>query len=212
MVIAKAALQILNAAPTEHVTDLGVQLFKIKIFEQLGDLPQVESLLRRLTELYPQEVAFRKQLIKFYIDQHRQDDAETEVRAIAAADPKQFASCDSTSYVFCTLPKAAVLARQELVDRINAGGDVFPYQMALADFDFAQGNVTDSFKSLETLASKASSPEHALTAKIRLAEMKLSRKDIGAAEALVSDILHERSPQCQRSKTTGFHSHGARSA
>ena len=186
---AKAALQILNAAPTEHVTELGVQLFKIKIFEQLGDLPQVESLLRRLTELYPQEVAFRKQLIKFYIDQHRQDDAETELRAIAAADPKNSqAGLDLIRFLYSA--RGAVLARQELVARINDGGEVFPYQMALADFDFAQGNVTDSFKSLETLASKASSPEHALTAKIRLAEMKLSRKDIGAAEALVSEILH----------------------
>jgi hypothetical protein len=36
--------------------------------------------------------------------------------------------------------------------------------MALVDFDFAQENFTDSFKTLETLASKASSPEHALAA------------------------------------------------
>ena len=89
---AKAALQILNAAPTEHVTDLGVQLFKIKIFEQLGDLPQVESLLRRLTELYPQEVAFRKQLIKFYIDQHRQDDAESGITGDRRGRSEEFAS------------------------------------------------------------------------------------------------------------------------
>jgi len=76
---AKGALQILNAAPAEHMTDLGVQLFKIKVFEQLGDLPQVESLLRKLTEFYPQEIAFRKQLITFYIGRHRQDDAAPDV-------------------------------------------------------------------------------------------------------------------------------------
>ena len=189
---ARGALQILNAAPAQHVTDLGVQLFKIKIFEQLGDLPQVESLLQKLTELYPQEVAFRKQLIKFYIDQHRQDDAERELRAIATADPKNSqAGLDLIRFLYTA--RGPVLARQELVARINDGGDVFPYQMALAEFDFAQENFTDSFKLLETLASNASSREHALTAKIRLAEMKLSRKDVVAAEALVSDILHNDS-------------------
>ena len=189
---AKAALQILNAAPAQHVNDIGVQLFKIKILEQLGDLPQVESLLQKLTELYPQEVAFRNQLIKFYIDQHRQDDAERELRAIAAADPKNSqAGLDLIRFLYTA--RGPVLARQELVARINDAGDVFPYQMALADFDFAQENFTDSFKLLETLASDATSPEHALTAKIRLAEIKLNRKDISAAEALVSDILHKDS-------------------
>jgi tetratricopeptide (TPR) repeat protein len=185
---AKGALHILDSDPVQHEKDLGVQLFKIKIFEQLGDLPEVESLLRKLSELYPQEIAFRKQLIKFYIDQHRQDDAEKEVRAIAAADPKNSgAGLDLIRFLYAV--RGPVPARQELVARINAGGEVFPYQMALAEFDFAQGNVTDSFKLLETLASNASSPEHALTAKIKLAEMKFDRKNIDTAEALVSDIL-----------------------
>jgi cellulose synthase operon protein C len=188
----KAALQILNTAPAEHVTELGVQLFKIKIFEQLGDLPQVESLLRKLTELYPQEVVFRKQLIKFYMDQHRQDDAERELRAIAAPDPKNLeARLDLIRFLYTA--RGPALARQELVTRIKDGGDVFQYQMALADLDFAQENFTDSFKLLETLASSSSAPEHALMAKIRLAEMKLNRKDINAAEGLVSDILHNDS-------------------
>ena len=189
---AKGALQILDAAPAQHVTDLGVQLFKIKILEQLGDLPQVESLLQKLTELYPHEVAFRNQLIKFYIDQHRQDDAERELRATVAANPKN-SQAGLDLIRFLNTARGPVLARQELVARIKDAGDVFPYQMALVDFDFAQGNFTDSFKLLETLASNAASPEHALTAKIRLAEMKLNRMDISAAEALVSDILHKDS-------------------
>ncbi len=184
----KGALEVIDSSPVDHAKDLGVQLFKLRIFEQLGDLSQVEALLRKLTELYPKEVAFRKQLIKFYIDQHRQDDAEKEVRAIAAADPgNPEAQLDLIRFLYGV--KGPAVARQELVDRINAGGDVFPYQMALAEFDFAQGNLTDSFKLLEVLASNTSSPEHALAAKIKLAEMNLNRKNIDAADALVSAIL-----------------------
>jgi tetratricopeptide (TPR) repeat protein len=185
---AKAALQILNSGPVASSKDLGVALLKIRIFEQLGDLAQVEAQLRKLTELYPQQVEFRKQLIKFYIDQHRPGDAENELRTIAAADPKNSdAALDVVRFLIAE--NRAPAARSELVAHINAGGNVFPYQMALAGFDYAQGNFDDSFKLLQTLASDASSPEHALAAKTRLAEMNLERKNIDAAAALVADIL-----------------------
>ena len=182
------ALQILNAGPVAHMTGLGVELFRIKIFEQLGDLPQVEALLKKLVDLYPQEVAFRRQLVKFYVDQHRPNDAESELRAIVAADPKSSAALlDLVRFLYVTKGPAA--ARAELVTRINAGGDVFTYQMALADFDYARGNFADSFKLLELLTTDNSSPEHALAAKIKLAQMKLDRKDVDGAETLVSGIL-----------------------
>jgi cellulose synthase operon protein C len=185
---AKAALQILNNVPSDRAADLGIQLFKIRIFEQLGDLPRLESLLRKLTELYPQEPTFRSQLIKFLIGQRRQGDAEKELRSIAVADPKNSqAGLDLIRFLYST--KGPASARQELVARINAGTDVFPYQIALAEFDYGQGNFADAFKLLETLASKANSPEQALTAKIELAEMNLGRKNIDAADAIVSDIL-----------------------
>ena len=73
---------------TDLDKDLGVQLLKIKAYDQLKDYPQIEALLRKLSELYPQQAGFRKQLVKFYLDQHRPQDAEKELRAIVAADPK----------------------------------------------------------------------------------------------------------------------------
>ena len=45
--------------------------------------------------------------------------------------------------------KGATAARQELVTRIAAGGDVFQYQLTLADLDFARGNLADSSKLLD---------------------------------------------------------------
>ena len=189
---AKGALQILDAAPAKPSPDLGIEFFKIKIFERLGDVPEVESLLQKLTALYPQEVAFRKQLIKFYLDQDRQDDAERELRAIAAIDPKN-SQAEIELIRFLYTARGPGPAREELVAHINQKGDDFPYQLALADLDFAQGNFSDSRKLLLALASNPKSPEHALTAKIRLAEIELSRKDINAATSLVSDILHDDS-------------------
>jgi cellulose synthase operon protein C len=188
---AQGALQILDSGPVSSGNDLGVQLFKARIFEQLGDLPQVVALLQKLTELYPKEVTFRKQLVKFYMDQHRANDAENELRAIIALDPKNSdAVLDLVRFLFTTKGPAA--ARTELASRISAGGDVFSYQMALADLDYGQGSAADSFKLLQTL-SKVPSADQALAAKIKLAEFNLASKNIDAADTLVSDILKEDS-------------------
>jgi tetratricopeptide (TPR) repeat protein len=185
---AKGALQLINSQPGDHASDLGVRLFKIRIYEQLGDMTNLESQLRQLTEASPKEVGFRKQLVRFYIAQHRENDAENELRNVAKSDPKN-TDAELDLVRFLAAVKGPAVARQELVDRISAGGDVFTYQLALADFDYSQGNFADSFKLLETLANDKDAPQHALTAKIKLAEMNLARKNIDAAEALVSDIL-----------------------
>ena len=188
---AQGALQILDSGPASNDKDLGVQLFKIKIFEQLGNLPQVEALLEKLIELYPQEVGFRKQLVRFYIGQNRPNDAENELRAIIALDPKNSgAVLDLIRFLYTTKGPAA--ARAELASRISAGGDVFPYQMATAELDYSEGHTADSFKLLQTLAN-ASSRDQALAAKLKLAEYNLASKNIDPADALVSDILKQDS-------------------
>ena len=80
---------------------------------------------KALAERYPQNTAFRKQLVNLYMFQHQPDEAEKELRAIAAADPKDTQSgLDLIQFLYTV--KAAAAARQELVTRINAGGDIFP--------------------------------------------------------------------------------------
>ena len=88
--------------------------------------------------------------------------------------------------------KGPAAARQELVTRINAGGQVFPYQIALAEFDFAQGNISDSIGLLESLVKNATAPQ-ILTAQIKLAEIHLSSKKLDLAEQLISDVLRKDS-------------------
>ena len=135
-------------------------------------MAQAESLLKSLAERYP--IAFRKQLVNLYIIQHRPDDAEKELRAIVAADPKNTqASLDLIQFLYTVKGPAA--ARQELDARINAGGDIFPYQLALAEFDFDQGKSDDSFKLLQSLISSGSSTQ-VVAAKIMLATIESSPK------------------------------------
>ena len=189
---AKGALEILNNDAMSKKPDIGVSLFKLQIFEKNKDYKQSEDELHKLIERFPTEVRFKKELIRLYLFQHRNDDAEKEQRAIVAADPKNTqAQLDLVRLLNASKGPAA--AQQELTALINAGGDVFPYQIALAELQFAQGKLPDAETILRKLINDGSSPEHAQTARSVLAEMYLRKKQIEAAETLVSDILNKDS-------------------
>ena len=184
----QGALKILDGLPATAKQDLGIILLKAKIFEKMGDLQQLEAQLRNLVELRPDVAAFKTELVKFYLSHQRADEAEKLLRSIAAADPANTAAgLEVVRFLFAT--KGSAAARGELDARIKAGGNVFPYQMALVDLDVSDGKLDDGVKSLEKLISTAASPADAIAAKAKLAALQLGRKNIPAAEALIADIL-----------------------
>src|SRR5262249_12119564 len=89
--------------------------------------------------------------------------------------------------------KGPVAARNELVARINSGGEIFPYQIALADFDFSRGDFELAEQQIQNLISHAISKEQMLSARIKLAEMAFKRDKIDNAETIVSEILRNDS-------------------
>jgi tetratricopeptide (TPR) repeat protein len=182
------ALRTLNNVASDHKDDLGVLLLKVNIFDRMNNLEQVESVLRRIVALHPNEPIFRTQLVRFYVAHKRPADAEKELRAVVAANPAD-TKAELELVNLLGAVKGPAAARAELVARINAGGSIFPYQIALARLDFAQGKFADSTKLLETLVSKSTAPENIMTARTTLAEMYMSRNDIAAAEPLVTEIL-----------------------
>src|SRR5262249_53077692 len=161
---------------------------KLQVFEKSGDLKQLEALLRQLAELYPKEPAYRRDLIKLYADQKRFNDAEKELRALAAADPSDI-EVGLNVVRFLQQVKEPAAAREEILARIKAGAEVSKYQIALAEFDIGQGRPDDSIQLLEKLISNARSREDAVAAQVKLAQIQFSRKNLDAAKALVADIL-----------------------
>ena len=79
--------------------------------------------------------------------------------------------------------KGPAAARAELVSRINAGGKIFPLQIALAKLDFAQGNATAGVDLLKKL-SASENHDDAITAKITLAQYYLIKRDDKDAQAV----------------------------
>jgi cellulose synthase operon protein C len=192
---AKGALSLLNdvsvASAKDVENDLGLQLLKIKLFGQTGDFKSAEETLKRLVDINPQEPGYRKLLINFYVEQRRTDDAENELRTLAAANPgDSSAALDVVKFLY-TIKKDPAAARRELDARISAGGDVFPFRLALADMDFAEGKLADGKQLLENLISTGSSSEQVQRARLALAQMYLSKRTFEPAETLATDILHE---------------------
>jgi cellulose synthase operon protein C len=192
---AKGALSLFQDPSVAQAKNLeknvGFQLLKIKLFGQTGDLKSAEAALKKLVELNPQEPGYRKLLVNFYVEHRRTDDAENELRGLAAVNSSNSeAALDLIRFLYTT-KRDPVAARQELNRRISAGGEVFLYQMALADMDFADGNLADGRQLLEGLISTESSPEHGRTAKIALAQIYLSDRNFEPAEKLATDVLRD---------------------
>jgi cellulose synthase operon protein C len=170
-----------------------VDFFKLQLFAKAQDIGKFEELLRKLTESYPKEAAFQNQLFRLYINQKRYDDAEKLLRARAAADPSNVAA-NLDVVRFLQQFKGPAAAREELMAHVKAGaGDVFDYQLALADFDFAQGKANDSIQLLERLLSNAKSREQELAAQIKLAQFQFQQKKFDLAEPLIASILRKDS-------------------
>jgi tetratricopeptide (TPR) repeat protein len=183
-----AALEILNNPAMTRRDDIGTQIFRVQVFEKAQDLPHAEALLQKLTNLYPQEMAFKKELVRLYLIQKRGDDAEKEQRAIVATDPKNVSNQLDLIRLLNTT-KGPAAAQQELESLISAGGDIFPYQIALAQLEFTQGKFPDAAALLNKIIDGGSPSDHVITAQLNLAEMELRQKQTDAAAALVADVL-----------------------
>ena len=90
---------------------------------------------------------------------------------------------------FLNAVKGADAARAELDARIKAGGDVFDYQMALAQLEAGQGKIDDAIQLLQTLAKSATTPARKAAAQLNIAEIYLAKGNLAAGEPVIAEIL-----------------------
>jgi predicted Zn-dependent protease len=181
------ALQRLDASSAENRDDPRVSALEVALYGRKGDLPKAEAILQKLVAVKPE---FRSQLVQLYISERRFDDAERELRAIAAAKPTDSkAGLDVVR--FLANFRGANAAKDELSAKLKAGGDVFPYQMALVELSSLQGSHADAVNLLNDVIKKDDTPEHVLVAKLKLAELAVSRHEFSAAESLIAEVLQK---------------------
>lgn len=182
------ALKLLDAVNASPNDETRISLQKMQIYARKGDLAKSEDLLRKVISLNPGEAAYRAQLIQFLVGQRRFDEAEKEFRARVEANPAD-SKVGLDLVRFLNSVRGADAARKELDARIKSGGDVFDYQIALAELDFSQNKVSEATQALQALANAAASPEKKVAAQLKLAEMYVSKANIAAAEPVIAEIL-----------------------
>jgi cellulose synthase operon protein C len=182
------ALRLLDSLTVDPKDETRISLQKIQIYAKKGDLPRAETLLRKVISLNPQETSHQSQLIQLLMAQRKFDDAEKEFRARASANASDNkAALDLVR--FLRIEKGPAAAQTELETRIKAGGDIFDYQIALAEIDLVQNKPTEAIQLLQTLVGTASAPDKKLTAQLKLAEVYVSQQNVAAAEPIIADIL-----------------------
>ena len=192
---AKGALSLLESFDGTKTLEKnnGIQLLKVELLGQTGDLSSAEAILKKLVEQNPHQFSYRKLLVNFYVTQHLTEDAEREIRTLVSANPADSSSVLDLVQFLLTIKRAPAEARKELDDRISAGGDIFPFQMALADLEFVEGNLAAGEQLLKQLIGNGGTSEQIQMARIALAREYLSRRVFDAAERVADDILHEDS-------------------
>src|SRR5260221_6046570 len=185
---ADGALKLLDALHPNSKDEMRIDAEKIQILLRKGDLQNAEPLLRKVIAQDPKQPALRNELIQVLIAQRRFDQAEKEFRARIEADP-QDSKAGLDLIRFLNSVKGAEAALAELDARIKAGGDVFDYQLALAQFEAGHGKVDDAMQLLQTLATSAAAPARKATAQLKIAELYLAKGNVAAAEPLIAEIL-----------------------
>ena len=184
------ALKLLNSLTLSPTNETRISLQKIQIYAAKKDFAQAETLLRRVIALNPSEAGYQGQLIQLLVAQRRFDEAEKELRARSSTNPTDSkAGLDLVR--FLNLAKGAEAARTEIEKRIKDGGDIFDYQLALAEFNIAQNKINEAIELLQTLANTGSTSERKLTAQVKLAGLYLSKGNATAAEPIIAGILEK---------------------
>jgi tetratricopeptide (TPR) repeat protein len=187
---AEGALKILDSVPAPQNEDLGIELFRNIVDEKLGNVQRAQERLERLVARHPQEAVLQAQLLQFYLVRGHRDEAEQLLRKIAAANPADTkAGLDVVRFLNEVRGPAA--ARQELLARMQAGGDVFQYEMAFVDLELAEGNIAAGVQRLDAMIRDLKAADRILAARVRLAQLYVSAKDFAAAEPIVDRILRE---------------------
>lgn len=168
--------------------DLALLLLRVRVFEQQKDDVQLEATLRQLLSFYPDQIAFRRALMSMMLDRKRFDDAETEMRALAANDPENPAAALELVRFMGRL-KGPAAARVELLRLKEEFPQKVDYSLALAELDFGQKKVEEAKSLLNAIIAKGEPEDHVRRSRILLARMHLSLKETEPASRLIGVVL-----------------------
>ncbi len=148
----------------------------------------VERMLLDLVRLRPAEKAHRIRLAQFYARQDQLDAAEKVLRDAIQASP-QDRDLKLVLIEFLATRRSAEVAEKELKAMVAADPKDFEMKFALAKFYQGSGRPALAEKIYQEVIDTEKLDAAGLTARDRLAELRVQRKDIAGAQVLIAEVL-----------------------
>jgi len=182
------ALEYLNGSLKTHSDNVPLQMAKMQALEKKGDKAGIEAVFKELIESNPDQVAYRNNLTRFYLQQGDKEKAEAEIRAISAENPEdQAAKLNIVRFMKSLGGNEA--AKKELQRMIDEEPTNYGLQFALAEILLQERKQDEAKAILVSVIEKGGLEEDGLKARNKMAELNLREGKKDEAKALVEEVL-----------------------
>jgi tetratricopeptide (TPR) repeat protein len=180
--------ELLEKSIAQIPNTVDLRLALAQIYAGLGQEPKVEELLIELTRLKPKEKAHRLRLAQYYVRLNHVDEAERVLRDAVKALPDE-RDLKTGLVEFLAAHRGRDAAAKELGTMIAANPKDYDLRLAQAQF-YSQGKEDSQAETayLQVIAEADLAPA-GITARNRLAVLKIQKKDIAGAEKLLAEVL-----------------------
>ncbi len=184
----KAALTFIERGLQTDAKNIGLLLFKVKLFEDNKEYDKLEETLRTLIGYYPAQKEFRQSLMTFLLQAGRTADVERELRAFVVSEPNDTgAGLDLVRLV--ARVRGPVEARTELEKLAKDHADKIDYQLALVKLNYAEKKVDEANSQLQVIIDKGEPTDNVHLAKLLKAEYLRQTGNTADADVLVKEVI-----------------------
>jgi cellulose synthase operon protein C len=185
-----AANKWLESALSVEPNAIALHLFALSLAEKNADVAAQEASIRKIISIDPKQSGYKKALVTFLLNQKRYDDAEQQIRAIAADSPEDLSlQLDLVRYLMSFPGKGSEAAISELNRLIAAGKNVPQYKSALAQLLFELGRRDESFSLLKDIIATEKISEAGIAARLDLGNKYIGLKQYDDAAPLINEAL-----------------------
>ena len=183
-----AAIELVNKGIVSTDDTSPLQLLKIQLLQRAGRNGEVVDEYHSLISEFPDRDVYSYQLARFLVGLGRKDEVEAVVQDLIKNRPDDN-QAKLALVQFVSGIKGAVQAEALLQDYVDAAPDEHTLRLALAAVLQSTGEEDRAISEYETIANAAGNEDEALTAKGRLAAIRLAQGDEEAGEALIEEVL-----------------------
>lgn len=186
------ALPYIDTALTRDRDQYDLHLRKLRLFSDQGDAERTGDQLRVMSEVFPDSIEVRQQLIAWYINQSDLTGAEDFLRALAEAEEAGTAERINLVHFMLSLrgPEAAVAELDALVTQSDEAEARNLYTRLYASIDYERGQIEDAVARLQgALNDENVSPTDKVETQVLLARIHDNQGALETAQSLVAEVL-----------------------